>query len=84
MASIDNTGGLWRNKKRNHPKSPDYIGQITIEGVTYFISAWKTDGSGKKPAVSIKVNQKDLNAEVQPQKKQYDNPPKEFDDDIPF
>ncbi|MFG1559537.1 hypothetical protein ABMA84_15825 [Halobacteriovorax sp. XZX-2] len=85
MASINNTGGLWKNKQRNHPKSPDFTGQVTIEGVTYYISGWKTDGKQGKPVVSIKVNQKKLEDPItQPKQKQYTEPPKDFDDDIPF
>lgn len=81
MANHDNTGGLWKNKERNHKKAPDFIGQITVEGQTYYISAWaNTDKSNRRPDLSIRVNQKALD-------KQYQHPPqggKEKDDEPPF
>ena len=52
----NNTGGLWKNKKKTKASSPEYTGQITIDGKTHYIVGWLTDGSGGKPVISIRVN----------------------------
>lgn len=83
MASLDNTGGLWPNKKRDHPKAPDFIGQVTIDGKVHYLSAWYTDGTNRKPKISMRVNQSDAPIQKSSQT-QYTTPPKDFDDDIPF
>ena len=83
MASLDNTGGLWQNTKRDRPKAPDFIGQVTIDGKTHYLSGWYTDGKNRKPKISMRVNQS--NAPIQKTSTtQYNEPPKDFDDDIPF
>lgn len=35
-----NRGSLFRNKRKNTDKHPDYTGSINIEGKEYWLSAW--------------------------------------------
>lgn len=56
MTKHNNTGGLWRNKyKEAGDKKPDFMGDITIEGVTYKIAGWHNSGEGGKPVIALKV-----------------------------
>ena len=58
MTKINNTGGLWANKyKAMGDNKPDYIGEVTIGGITYKIAGWQQDGSGGRPLVNIKVTE---------------------------
>lgn len=57
MKKINNTGGLWRNNyKKAGDKRPDYIGEITIDGVTHKIAAWNAGGGEGKPVISLRVS----------------------------
>lgn len=100
MAEYDNTnsGILSKNDRKEKDSHPDHKGQINVNGVEYWLSAWikeRRDGSGK--FFSLSVTPKD----VQPQRQQ---PPQQrrasapapapapqgasgfddMDDDIPF
>ena len=79
MSDYDNTnrGQIWRNDKKDTPAHPDFKGSINVEGVEYWVSAWKRkpDANPKAPALSFSVKPK----EQQPQPAQAD-----FDDPIPF
>jgi len=58
LDKINNTGGLWRNNyKKDGDRRPDYIGEITIAGVTHKIAAWSSGAGGGKPAINIRVTQ---------------------------
>jgi len=59
MAKHDGTGGLWRNKfKVPGDSKPDYIGEITIAGVTHKIAGWpNTSGNPKQPILNLVVSQ---------------------------
>jgi len=44
-----NTGSIFKNKKKETEKHPDYTGTINIEGVEYWQSVWlKTSKAGEK------------------------------------
>lgn len=83
MAKLD-TGALWPNKYKRTARDPDLQGQINIDGKLVKIVAWY----GDNPSISIRVNkgkpqeQHDTDTICKPHP--MDNPPKDFDDDIPF
>jgi len=76
-----NRGSIWKNEKKETEKHPDFTGSLNVDGVDYWVSAWKRkpDASAKAPALSFSVKPKDApkqqNAPVQTA---------DFDDDIPF
>jgi len=82
MMEYDNTnrGAIWKNDKKETEKHPDFTGSLNVEGVEYWVSAWKRKpgGSEKAPALSFNIKLKEEaqkpNQSVEP----------EFDDDIPF
>jgi len=65
MADFDNTnrGAAFPNSNKTESKQADYTGTINVEGVDYFISAWKKSPSGKVKSdwFSLSVTKKDPN-----------------------
>ena len=58
MAEFDNTntGILSKNDRKEKDTHPDHKGQINVNGVEYWLSAWiknRRDGSGKFFSLSI-------------------------------
>ena len=58
-----NRGKVWRNKKKD-PDSPDFretlpdfTGEFDVEGVKFFVDAWKrkADANPTAPALTFKV-----------------------------
>jgi len=89
MADYDNTnrGSIWRNDKKETDKHPDFTGSLNVNGVEYWVSAWKRkEGAAvKAPALSFSVKPKD----AAPSKRQDPissgrMPRDDMDDDIPF
>lgn len=69
MTEYDNTnrGSIWKNEKKN-PESedyrdtlPDFTGELDVDGVKFFVDAWrrKEDAKPKAPALTFKVKRKD-------------------------
>ena len=59
MSEYDNNnrGAVWKNDKRKTDKHPHFTGSATINGVDYYVSAWKRDfeGNPKAPALKFSV-----------------------------
>lgn len=57
---MDNTnrGAIWKNEDKESDTHPDFKGQLNVEGVEYWVSAWKRkpDANPKAPALSFSVN----------------------------
>ena len=84
---FDNTnrGAIWKNDKKETEKHPDFTGSLNVNGVEYWVSAWKrkADASDKVPALSFNIKPKEDKAR-QYEKEQKDNARDDFDDQIPF
>ena len=82
MTEYDNTnrGTLGKNKKPKSEKSPEYTGQLNVNGVEYWVSGWvQTNSKTGEKFFSLAVNEKEE------QKAQVQAPvADEFEDDIPF
>lgn len=51
----DGSGALFKNDRKEQPNHPDYRGDITIDGQTYWLSAWIKEGQrGKFMSLSAK------------------------------
>jgi len=89
MSDYDNTnrGALFRNDRKEKDTHPDHQGQINVEGVEYWLSAWvKTSKKGQK-FFSLSVKPKEQSASTNDVKREAaasSPPPPDFDDDIPF
>jgi hypothetical protein len=63
MSDFDNTnrGQIWRNEKKDKDTHPDFTGSLNVNGVEYWVSAWKRkEGANPKaPALSFTVKPKE-------------------------
>lgn len=63
MNEYDNTnrGQIWGNDKKETDKHPDFTGSLNVNGVEYWVSAWKRkEGANPKaPALSFTVKPKE-------------------------
>ncbi len=76
----DGQGSLFKNKRKETEKHPDYNGSITINGVEHWLSAWlKTAQSGEK-YMSLSLGKPKESRSPAPATA----PVKDFDDDIGF
>lgn len=82
MSNYDNTnkGAFWKNEDRQKDTHPHYKGSINVEGVEYWLSAWKSDGSNPKaPLVKISIQKKESQADKA--KEAIREPGSDFEDD---
>jgi hypothetical protein len=95
MSDYDNNnrGAVWRNEKKATDRHPDFTGKATIDGVDYYVSAWKRgpDDNPKAPALRFSVTPvAEVAKQGMDQARQAAQPrtqpiPDAFDeDDIPF
>jgi hypothetical protein len=97
--AFDNTnrGSIWPNKKKRPDKQDaDFTGSINVNGVEYWLNAWKRKegASPDSPSLSFTVRPKDEQPRQTPQKAapaRQDDPIStgrgrnaDMDDDIPF
>ena len=74
----DMTGVLFKNKRKESDKHPDYTGKAMVDGYEYQLSAWiKTPAKGGDKFMSIAIRPKDDGLDDE-------RPGRELDDDIPF
>jgi hypothetical protein len=82
MTDYDNNmrGAIWKNDKRESDRHPHFNGHAEVDGIQYWVSAWKrgSNDNPKAPALRFSFRRKDEpnreNAAVAAT----------FDDDIPF
>jgi hypothetical protein len=78
-----NSGILSRNERKEKDTHPDHTGQLNVEGVDYYVSAWikeRKDGTGKFFSLSIKPKG-EAQAKAAPAKQSSGGG---MDDDVPF
>jgi len=58
--SKDNEGAIWKNEKREKDTHPHFTGSATIDGVEYYVNAWKRgeDANEKAPALKFSFKPK--------------------------
>lgn len=70
MADFDNTnrGAIWKNDEKQEDKHPDFKGSLNVNGVEFWVSAWKREdgASAKAPALSFRIQPKDDKAKAAP------------------
>lgn len=86
MSDYDNTnrGAIWPNDRmRSDKKDPEFTGSLNVEGVEYWVSAWKRKPDAKQgaPSLSFSINKKEANRAPNPQASRQEP---DFDDSIPF
>ena len=76
----DNSGVLFKSDKIENERSPQYKGNITVEGKDYWISAWVKEGKSGK-FMGLAVSPKEENKPKTSERSKTTN----FDDsDLPF
>jgi cytochrome b involved in lipid metabolism len=81
----DNSGTLGSNRRKEKETHPSHTGQCTIDGVSYWISAWVKEGpTGKFFSLSFKPKDNGNAVASNKQPKQDDHQNDDFSDDIPF
>lgn len=94
MADYDKTnrGAIWKNPRKEQDTHPDFTGLLNVDGVEYWVSAWKRKegASDKSPALSFSVKPKEEKREA-PQRQQPSSQPRtarrssaDMDSEIPF
>jgi hypothetical protein len=100
MTEYDNTnrGSIWKNeKKRPGKQDADFTGSLNVNGVEYWVNAWKRKegAADKAPALSFSIRLKDDQGQQAPQRapSQSRRPDPistgrgrnaDMDDDVPF
>lgn len=55
----NNRGSLFANKEQTSENSPDYTGEIIVEGIAYFIDGWINEGERSGKYLNLRVKRKD-------------------------
>jgi hypothetical protein len=76
----DNSGVLFKNDRKDKPTAPDYKGNITVDGQSYWLSAWVKEGKSGK-FMGLAVSPKEEANTSSPKKK---SSIEDMDEDIPF
>jgi len=86
----NNRGAIWKNEKKETKTHPDFTGSLIVEGVEYWVSAWKRDADApeKAPALSFSIKKKEAKQDAHSEAKSNGYAPKKpsdnFDSDLPF
>lgn len=82
MTEKDNRGAIWANKEKKKDTHPDFRGNATIDGVEYWVSAWKrkADANPKAPSLSFAFEKKEVVASAASPT----SSPVDDSDEIPF
>lgn len=79
----DGQGSLFKNKRKESDRHPDYNGSIVINGVEHWLSAWiKTPKSGGEKFMSLSIGKPKEARQDKPAAPQQNGEP--FSDEIPF
>ena len=86
-----NRGQIWKNDKKETDKHPDFTGTLNVDGIEFWVSAWKRkpDASEKAPALSFSVKLKEGGTKPAAKQESASQVSKsgsfdDFEDDIPF
>lgn len=85
-----NRGSIWKNDRKENDKHPDFTGSLNVDGVEYWVSAWKRKegASEKAPALSFSIKPKEDRTQDQSRPAPKAGPrgsmKDELEDEIPF
>lgn len=83
-----NRGQIWPNEKREKDTHPEFTGSLNVEGVEYWVSAWKRKPTAgpKAPSLSFSIKRKEESKRSEKPAGRSNPPPSDdsMDDDLPF
>ena len=82
-----NTGAIWRNEKKERDTHPDFTGSLDVDGVEYWVNAWKRgpDAKERSPALKFSLKRKEEKKTWADREPGQDDDKGDFpNDDIPF
>jgi hypothetical protein len=82
-----NRGSIWKNDKKETDSHPDFTGSLNVNGVEFWVSAWKRkpDANEKAPALSFTVKPKEESGKKPSSTTSSKaGSSDDFEDDIPF
>lgn len=74
----DNSGSMFKNRRKEKDSHPDMTGEIMVEGKLYWFNAWRKVDKNNNPWYSFAVKPKEIR-DAAPEGKQAP-----VEDDIPF
>jgi hypothetical protein len=89
VMEYDNTnrGSIWKNDKmREGKQDPEFTGSLNVDGVEYWVKAWKRKegASARAPALSFKVEPKEDKRSAPAPARIARPSSADMDDEIPF
>ena len=83
MNDNNNRGAVWKNSKREKDTHPHWTGTAMVDGVEYWVSAWKKrdDAGEKAPSISFTFKLKEETKKAAKASREFDD---DFDSSIPF
>jgi hypothetical protein len=54
----ENSGALFKNQKKEQPQHSDYTGELDVNGVQYWLSAWIRESKNGTRFLSLAVKEK--------------------------
>lgn len=84
--NYDNTnkGVLFSNQKKQSEKHPDYTGNININGVEHWLSAWVNRSNNGKSYMSLSIGEPKDQQQGHKQSHQFQQDDDFSDSDLPF
>ncbi len=91
--SNENRGAIWKNLRKERDTHPDFTGSLNVNGVEFWVSAWKRkeDAPAKAPALSFSIKPKEDRAAPPARRDSYSDvkgrAPARYDDmqdEVPF
>lgn len=67
--SNENRGSLFTNDRKEQDNHPDFRGSLDVEGVDYWLSAWKKTSKDGKKFLSTSIKRKEERQSDQPTRK---------------
>jgi uncharacterized protein (DUF736 family) len=65
----NNRGSIFINDRKEQDNHPDFRGSLDVEGVDYWLSAWKKTSKDGKKFLSISIKRKEERQSDQPTRK---------------